>query len=215
VGVDTTLRHVAAQLWPVCPVCSGPEREGVAHAARGHNEPDTVVTRLPASHERQHAAVRSAQKETRSHYAVQPQSLTIILTNKPHRQPSCTILFGNNFHTTLWRRLRGYPTQHRYLVRGLINMSVPNQDVRPTRFSRTSTVRTKTGCMVCRRRRVKRDERLPTCAKCEALRLHCRYAQRHPQDATKQEAALQLARARTDYQGQNALSYAIPFKMPG
>ncbi|KAJ5700311.1 hypothetical protein N7455_012194 [Penicillium solitum] len=70
---------------------------------------------------------------------------------------------------------------------------------RRVRLSRARGLRTKTGCLTCRERRVKCDDGKPTCVRCSKSNRVCRYAQVGDQGhATGPRADIESLRAQSD-----------------
>jgi hypothetical protein len=60
----------------------------------------------------------------------------------------------------------------------VVRPEFPDEQILEMRHPDGQRLRSSTGCWTCRTRKVKCDERLPVCKRCERLELTCNYAQR-------------------------------------
>lgn len=85
----------------------------------------------------------------------------------------------------------------------ILDFSAPGQDTRRP-LTRRGHVKSRLGCLSCKRRRVKCDETHPVCGQCGRLKLSCSYppkSRRQAQDEGQQQQQLQPAASSSSSSG--------------
>ena len=79
----------------------------------------------------------------------------------------------------------------------------------------TEKRRRKTGCLTCRTRRVKCDERKPDCERCEAANVECAgYAEKRRVKIRRPEQSATVS-ATESYNGSTSILPVVPVSIPG